>query len=316
MRSSRCCRRPTTQVTVHKGFLMSNPFIAARELLRCAASRKDRVFILSKGKALLARSIAHTSLISMQEGRWRDCVDTEWDSSAIAVARRPSSKVVVVGEDGDVAIYLGDLKHTREQISPGPTAIRNAGVVSGYVYACGMKRQVFKRVDESRWVDLSAQRPAGNEAVGFEDIDGYSESEVYAVGWKGEIWKHDGATWQAFPLSTNLILTSVCCAPNGKVYVAGQQGLLASGRNTTWQIVDHQDPFDLDIWDLCWYRDELYVATMRALFKLTNDRLVRVDFGASHPVSCYSLSTAEDVLWSVGRDDLASFDGISWTVYT
>jgi hypothetical protein len=40
-----------------------------------------------------------------------------------------------------------------------------------------------------------------------------------------------------------------------------------------------------------------------------------VDFGKVRTPSCYSLSVAEGVLWSVGRDDVASFDGKSWKRY-
>ena len=294
---------------------MSNPFIAARELVRGVASRKDRAFILSKGKALIEKGIAHTSVISIQDGTWRDCVDTTWDANAIAAARKPSGKLVIVGEDGDVVIYLGNLKHLDEQILPAPVAIRNANAIAGYVYACGMRRQVYKRVDEARWIDVSAPPPVENEAVGFEDIDGFSEDEVYAVGWKGEIWRRDSSQWHASPLPSNLILSAVCCASDGKVYVGGQQGLLARGRDAAWEVVEYEEPFDLDIWDVCWYRGNLYVATVPALFKLVGNKLEQVDFGAAKQVGCFSLSVAEDVLWSVGRDDVASFDGQRWTIY-
>ncbi len=48
---------------------------------------------------------------------------------------------------------------------------------------------------------------------------------------------------------------------------------------------------------------------MRALYTLTDRGLVPVDFGDDEPASCYRLTSAEGVLWSVGPDDVFSFDG-------
>src|SRR5262245_32035192 len=85
---------------------MNSQFAAAREFLRGAARRKDLVYILSKGKALIQEGIAHTSAIAVYQGRWADAVDTEWDSTAIAVSRLPAEKLIAVGEDGDVVAYV------------------------------------------------------------------------------------------------------------------------------------------------------------------------------------------------------------------
>jgi len=76
---------------------MKSQFAAAREFLRGAARRKDLVYILSKGKALMQQGIAHTSVVAVYQGRWADGVDTEWDSTAIAVPRLPAEKAIVVG---------------------------------------------------------------------------------------------------------------------------------------------------------------------------------------------------------------------------
>lgn len=293
---------------------MTSEFAAAREFVRGAARYHDLVYIISKGKVLLNEDISHAIVIAVDQGQWADVVDTAWDSTAIAVARLPSEKLIVVGEDGDVVTYTGGVE-AREKISPKPVMIRHARRISDYVYACGMKRQVYKRVDEGVWSDIGAPFPGVDEEVGFESIDGFNYEEVYAVGWNGEIWEFDGYKWIRRGSPTNVILTSVCCAPNGVVYAAGQQGIMIKGRHDVWESVEWEDEVAVDFWDLCWFEDDLYIATMTDLYKLRGNTLIEVDFGIEFPPSCYSLTSEEGVLWSIGRDQVASYDGRDWKIY-
>jgi hypothetical protein len=81
-------------------------------------------------------------------------------------------------------------------------------------------------------------------------------------------------------------------------------------------MIKWEEEVSVDIWDLCWFREKLYVATMTALYTLDGNNLVEADFGQMPIPTCYSLTAAEDVLWSIGRDDVASFDGAIWQVYS
>lgn len=289
-------------------------FAASREFVRGVATRVDMVSIISKGKALLERAIAHSSLVAVDRGEWASAVNTAWDSTALALALKPTRKMLLIGEDGDVVAYLGDGKSAKEKLSPRPRAIRRAATIDGYVFACGMNRDVYKRVGEAKWVDISAPKPKSKETTGFEAIDGYSEREVYAVGWGGEIWRFDGKKWSRAESPSKNILTCVCCAPTSVVYVAGQQGTLIEGRNQTWKAIRLR-ALSKDIWDLCWYRNRLHIATATGLFTLEGSKCAPVNVGADGPRTFNSLTTAEGLLWSIGRDDVASFDGKRWTTY-
>lgn len=294
---------------------MKNRNLSAYEFVRGAASRADRIFIISKGKALLDQGISHSSVKAIQTGEWVECMNTEWDSSAIACAHLPSRKILIVGEDGDVNVNLGGGNSTKEKILPVPVMIRNAHTISGFVYACGMKRQVYKRIGEDKWLDISTAPGEPTESAGFEAIDGFTETEIYAAGWNGEIWQYDSTQWLQHGGFTNLILNAVLCAEDGVVYIAGQQGTLIKGRNDSWEQINFEDDVSVDFWDLCWFKGKLYVATMTNLYTLEGNKLVGVDFGDIARPSCYSLSSADGVLWSVGRDDVVSFDGVSWKSY-
>lgn len=293
---------------------MKSKFANSRVFIRGVARHCNLVFILSKGKALLKRDIAHTSVIGIHDGKWGDAVKTVWDSTAITVVQKPSVGLIFVGEDGDVCIYVGD-KSSKEKIKPAPKLIRNAKEVDGFAVVCGMLRQVFQRVGERKWKDISAPFPKADEKVGFEAIDGYSLSELYAVGWNGEIWEYDGSNWTNRNSSTNMILTSVCCARDDLVYVGGQQGVFIKGRKDAWEIIEWEDGFNFDIWDLCWFNDKLYVATMSNLYTLEGNQLVDVDFGEIEVSTFYSLTEAEGIMWSIGSEDVLSFDGKVWQSY-
>ena len=193
--------------------------------------------------------------------------------------------------------------------------IRYANSIDGYVYACGMKRQVYKRTGDNNWIDISAPFPKKNEEVGFESIDGFSENEIYAVGWKGEIWQYTGLKWINRGSLTNLILTSVHCASDGIVYIVGQQGVLIKGRNDSWEIIEWEDEIVYDFWDISFFKDKFYITTINNLYTFEDGRLMEVDFNDTQVLSFFGLTQAEGVMWSIGAKDVLSFDGTSWKKY-
>ncbi len=289
---------------------MSKRVADDREFVRGAARMADLVYVSTEVRKLQEQGISHTSLVGLDRGRWGDAFNTVWKSTALAVAKLPTEKVVLIGEDGDVATYVAG-QRTDESLHPAPVMIRNARTIGGEVYACGAKRQVYRRVGEAQWRDISAPRAQQSEALGFEAIDGFAHDDIYAVGWGGEIWHYDGRAWRSCASPTHVILTSVCCAGDGVVYAAGQGGVLLRGRGEAWEKIVWGDEV-IDLWDLCWFEDKLYVASSTALFTLDQDRLAPVDLSTVAPVSCFSLSTAQGVLWSVGKETVISFDGTRW----
>jgi hypothetical protein len=51
---------------------------------------------------------------------------------------------------------------------------------------------------------------------------------------------------------------------------------------------------------------------MHAVYRLDKNALNSVDFGADAPKSCYQLSVAKGVMWSIGELGIMSFDGKGW----
>lgn len=274
-----------------------------------AARFHDLIYIVAKDRALNDQDVAHSRFIGFDRSNFGHNGDRNWSAVATCIAKKPSERMIAVGHDGEVFTYVGGIS-TDEQIHPEPMALRNLGVIDGFAYACGMNREVFLRNSENSWIPLSA--PASNETSGFEAIDGFSASEIYAVGWNGEIWEWDGKNWTSHAALTNLILTGVCCAGDQYVYVCGQNGTLLVGRHGVWKQIELNN-FSNDFWDIHWFNGRLYIASLQKLYTFDDSSgLVAVEFGSDSPSSCYRLTSAEGVLWSIGSDDVFSFDGQHW----
>lgn len=277
----------------------------------------DLAYVLCIDPDLQADGLPHTAFYAWDDGGWGMYDIGRWAAHSVCITQTPKDQAIALGENGCVRV-MGNNDDYDEYIagpgvSPGtPREIRNIG---GFAYVCGMDRQVFKREQPGHWVALHGDmpdQPAPDVVFGFESIHGYSEQDVYAVGWHGEIWHGDGRAWTRCDSPTDRLLTRVVCAGDGWVYACGLQGLLIRGRHEGWAIVD-QAATDADLRDMEWFDGTLYVATGHALYRLHDDRLELVDMGGDLiPRSCHSLSSADGLLWSVGEDDILAFDGRAW----
>jgi hypothetical protein len=276
-----------------------------------AARFKDLLYVAIRQRNLVKEEVNHSRFIGYYRGEWLKAADKNWTSVAICVAKKPAEKVVAVSENGEVMTYVSQTI-TDEVIQPRPVVLRGMSVVEGYPIACGMNRQVYKRTAENSWVPMHAPAPEGDRPSGFEDIAGLRLDEIYAVGWNGEIWQWNGKAWRNRNSPTNVILTGLYCVADGQVYICGQEGTLIRGRNNSWDLIDTGE-ITADFWNVHWFNDTLYISTMSKLYQVRGTEVSAVDFGADAPQTCYWLTDADGVMWSLGSDDIFSFDGKKWT---
>ena len=191
--------------------------------------------------------------------------------------------------------------------------LRGVRTIGDDVYVVGMDRQVYMR-SKGRWLAFDAGLGPTHGRVGvsgFEAIAGFSNADLYAVGWNGEIWHFDGRDWIRADSPSNLILNDVCCAGDGKVYAVGQKGTLVVGRGDKWELVEGLD-FDDDLWSVGWHQGVLYLCSTRELLTFNGKTLDAVDFDADEPATFYKLATGDGVLCSVGAKDVMLHDGQRW----
>ena len=228
----------------------------------------------------------------------------------------PDPALVFVASDGSYGVHgkKSSAGNIFRASSPAPVEprygdIRWVSEISGKAFACGHTGAVYRLDALNRWTRIDQGVPTG---FNIEAIHGFDDTDIYAVGNRGEAWRFDGQQWQQIDLPTNLNLTRVKCAADGLVYIAGHKGLLMRGRDRTWSPIDQQATTG-DIWGLEWFAGKLYVSTMARTYYLRGDSLEVVEFGDDPPRTHYHLSAASDVMWSIGEEDIVAFDGRTWT---
>ncbi len=186
--------------------------------------------------------------------------------------------------------------------------IRTVSVIGGKAYAAGLGGMVYRLDTVNSWTRIDEDLSRNFD---IEGIHGFGASDIYAVGYNGELWHFNGRRWNEIELPTNVILVSVKCKNDGVVYIGGKKGILIRGQKQSWEIINH-DKISDTIWDLECLKDEVYISTMSNVYLLKKDQLEPVDFGGDPPKTTGQLSAAEDVMWSIGSKDIMAYDGKTW----
>jgi hypothetical protein len=282
--------------------------------------RGSHIIVSSVVDAYAEERRDHALVYHFMDGEWlQQLVDNSL--AGICVVEEPGPKVLSVGVDGevDVATLPG---FSKEQVDPsdrGPSysvLLRCVRVIGGRAYAAGMARLFYRREAQGRWVsqDQGLFMPRGKRtrALGIMSIDGTAQGDIYAVGYKGQIWHYDGDAWLQEDSPTNVLLSGVRCASKREVYVCGMAGTILRGTAGQWRALE-QDLTTEDFWGIALFKKRVYFANHEGVFRLDGDELTKIDVGTG--VSTAYLDANKDIMWSVGHKDiLSTSDGIRWAV--
>jgi len=192
-----------------------------------------------------------------------------YNKPVLGVARKPLPQGLLVDRgifDGHVNMMGGGKQFPDEIIDQGNRPMTNrVKCINDYAYSVGSDRKIYKRTDIGKWeifAELSEERHDGFDIAdyGFEDMDAFSETDMYAVGGRGDVWHFDGNIWvqQGFP--SNAQLGTVTCAGDGHVYISGEGGTLWRGRMSTWECIYEGNSTIL--WnDVLWFDNKLWLAS-------------------------------------------------------
>jgi len=193
--------------------------------------------------------------------------------------------------------------------------LRSMTSIDECIYVCGMGRSVLRRKGVGDWEEIGPGTTADDDGlvVGFEDIDGFSSDEMYAVGWRGEIWKYAGGTWSQLdsPISKNL--NAVCCAGDGTVYIIGDGGCMLRGQDDVWEVLD-LGRFE-NLMDVAFFDDSVYVITDFQILKMQDNTLIVEDAYSDlkdRPSTCLHLLRSVDGLVAMGTKDIFRLVASTW----
>lgn len=229
-------------------------------------------------------------------------------------------ELISIGPDGHLihARPDGFEETTVAPAGSGPDVhgvIRDMQTIGASVYAVGMSRQVYRRSVEGTWQRHdhgTLQNPNDMEIVGFNAIHGLNEDELFAVGFNGEAWRCRQGRWEQLPTPTTQVLNSVQVLADGRVIAAGKNGVLMVFNHGEWTL--QKTGLRDEILDVQAFANDIYVATQRALYRLTEGKSLEIiDMGLGAGITCGQLHAAHGTLLSTGRRHQCwSPDGSTW----
>jgi len=244
----------------------------------------------------------------------------DFNKPRCGVARIPLPQGIITARNHDGDVWgMGSGRNGMEQIAPGkgPMTMR-IKCIDGYAYSVGSGRAIYKRTNIGHWVKLDNGIPDTVLEIGeilhegFYDMDGFSETNMYAVGGHGDIWHYDGTIWMQEGFPSNMQLNTVTCAGDGYVYVSGQGGTLWRGRNSTWEHLydgSHTIPWN----DVLWFENKLWLASDYMLRIWDGKELVPVtdDKGKELPFSGH-MDAYDGLLVIADTDTVMAYQNGKW----
>ena len=255
------------------------------------------------------------TFIDEQWGR----ADFDFDGKSLTYLSLPGSGYRgwwILGKNGEIAEVTASGADVRQIPGAGLNRSEPYGYVetiksiAGELYVCGYGRQVYKRTD-GEWVSISDTILTRESATGFFDMDGADGSQIYAVGWKGEIYFYDGKIWHRDDSPTNSHLSNVACADDGAVWIAGNKGVVLRGGFNQWTEIS-SDEYSGNWYGMAVYEGRVYLAGNQSLAYVDEETIQPLDVGLGRAVTTNRLFTKEGLLWSVGEKDILVFDGDHW----
>ncbi|MCU7850389.1 MAG: hypothetical protein KZQ89_20895 [Candidatus Thiodiazotropha sp. (ex Lucinoma kastoroae)] len=243
---------------------------------------------------------------------------------------RPGGMVSSKNRDGDTW-PVGNGNGPMEYIAPGKWPHPNRlKCINGFTYSVGPGRNIYKRTAVGQWELFRNGLPDSKEDIwqgynkmptsrqlelsatlGFNDMDAFSESDMYAVGGHGDVWHYDGKQWRQMGFPSNVKLATVTCAGDGKVYISGEGGSLWVGGQSTWKNI--YKGTSTVLWnDVLWFEDKLWLASDYQ-FRIWNGKaLETVTHNGAQVSISGNMDVFDGVLAIASLNTVMTFDGQEW----
>jgi len=215
----------------------------------------------------------------------------------------------------------GSGSHDSEYLLPdaGPgniVSIRRLKRINGWAYAVSMFRKVFKRVEVGRWQRLSEgleRQPHETNGLdlGFNDIDGLGDDNLYAVGGKGDVFHYSGQRWTRCDFPSNRQLYTVTVVPDGTAYITDGGCGLWAGQHDTWTLLD-KGKASIEYNDSVWFNGQLWLCSDYQLHVWDGQQRRRPVWKGQQIVHSGHMDALDGVLVIAGPGTVHAFDGSDW----
>ncbi|WP_431261977.1 WD40/YVTN/BNR-like repeat-containing protein [Roseateles chitinivorans] len=259
-----------------------------------------------------------TKLQLNAEKRWLSTTMTGY--SRLKCSGPREGDVVCFAVDGMGQVLAKKLEGSRDEsnvpggggVGPCRGSVNRLKPLFGRLYGGGDGRSLFHRVGPEQWREVGPLPPEGRGETGFQDFDGFSETDLYAAGGQGDVWRYDGSAWLRVRFPSKMWLESVCCGGDGLVYIGAQSGTVYRGRGDDWTMI-HRGDLSLPFRDMVWFQDRVYATSDYGLWEI-QDGVVRRSEAPIEITNCAgNLSVADGVMLMAGHSGAALHDGQSWT---
>ena len=201
----------------------------------------------------------------------------------------------------------------------------NVRTIGQSMYAVGTPYVIYKRNGVNDWEKISESVPlpkvyidgtqTGDEDFGWEDLDCFSEQDMYLVGGKGDVWHFDGENFKQLDFPSNELIENVCCADDGNVYIGGRRGRLWRGKDDTWELISDEE-FSVRWKDIEWFDNRLFLGSAYGLWELKDNEIIRAEIplDVQSCVGSLSICPEKKLLLSSSSSGASMYDGKEWTV--
>jgi hypothetical protein len=271
------------------------------------AARKDLMGILSFPVGYDGHDVEHTRFFMVTPEKWVH-ISVEADIVSAVFEDNANGKCWwLLGKRGMV-YSLRPSGLTEQQImdaGPGPGKfgyLSSIKMINRKLSACGYSRQVYEYTGDS-WIHIDQEILL--EEASLNDITGYADV-LCAVGNDGEIALRRDNAWTMINSPVKEHLYAVCTGDQGRFYAAGANGTVVMGDAAGFTVLC-TGGLDAAIWDIVYYQGRIIVSATGGLFVVEDGHLVPF-----HQQVGYKLSVVDDMLLSIGTDQIFSFENNTW----
>jgi hypothetical protein len=234
-----------------------------------------------------------------------------------AMTFQPLEQLIISGLRSSV-FSIGSGKSGMEDNLPSRGPITKVKTIGFHAYACGLSRTLAKRDSSGTWLAHHKKIPSPKEKSwevigGFYDVDGFSETDIYAVGGQGDVWQFNGGDWRKCAFPSNIALHTVCCGADGSVYITGSMGKTFIGRNDQWKVIA-EPGISIPFKDTVWYQDRLWGTNDYGVWGIKNGEMQLADIPGSTRLCSGYLSARDGILLIAGHGGAAFLENEKWQV--